>query len=178
MPTTSVNRLLKEAADRIEELEAENTRLQEERKQPVMTERLSDFDLLEMLDAASRDETIADGMLYRIAAERIAEYMGRDTKYWHGIMKRTDKQADRIEELERHLRMQTTVNRDQSESYEGCIGRLKAENTRLREQLKDVRNCQRWEVGDENRSDIACDDGEFMFAKEVLTAATKERERE
>jgi hypothetical protein len=128
MPTTSVNRLLKEAADRIEELEAENTRLQEERKQPVMTERLSDFDLLEMLDAASRDETIADGMLYRIAAERIAEYMGRDTKYWHGIMKRTDKQADRIEELERHLRMQTTVNRDKPRTP-GCVNNLKMYGT-------------------------------------------------
>lgn len=65
--------------------------------------RMSDFDMLERLDAASRDDRLADGMLYRQAAERIAEYMGRDVSYWHRIMSRTDKQAERITELEAAL---------------------------------------------------------------------------
>jgi hypothetical protein len=65
----------------------------------MMNDRIEIFELIERLDAASRDETLADGMLYRAAAERLAEYISRDVKYWHSIMSRTDKQADRIIEL-------------------------------------------------------------------------------
>jgi hypothetical protein len=64
-----------------------------------MSDRIEIFELIERLDAASRDETLVDGMLYRAAAERLAEYISRDVKYWHNIMSRTDKQADRIIEL-------------------------------------------------------------------------------
>ena len=65
-----------------------------------MSERIEVFELIERLDAASRDETLSDGMLYRAAAERLAEYISRDVKYWHSIMQRTDKQAERIKKLE------------------------------------------------------------------------------
>ena len=68
-----------------------------------MNERIEIFELIERLDAASRDERLSDGMLYRAAAERLAEYISRDVKYWHSIMQRTDKQADRIAELEATL---------------------------------------------------------------------------
>jgi hypothetical protein len=68
-----------------------------------MSERIEIFELIERLDAASRDETLSDGMLYRAAAERLAEYISRDVKYWHSIMRRTDKQADRIAELQAKL---------------------------------------------------------------------------
>ena len=36
-----------------------------------MSERIEIFELIERLDAASRDETLSDGMLYRAAAERL-----------------------------------------------------------------------------------------------------------
>jgi hypothetical protein len=49
----------------------------------MMSDRIEIFELIERLDAASRDETLADGMLYRAAAERLA--------------------ADRIAELEHKL---------------------------------------------------------------------------
>lgn len=65
-----------------------------------MSDRIEVFELIERLDAASRDETLSDGMLCRAAAERLAEYISRDVKYWQSIMKRTDKQAERISELE------------------------------------------------------------------------------
>jgi hypothetical protein len=68
-----------------------------------MGERIEIFELIERLDAASRDETLSDGMLYRAAAERLAEYISRDVKYWHSIMQRTDKQADRIAELKARI---------------------------------------------------------------------------
>ena len=70
-----------------------------------MSERIEIFELIERLDAASRDETLSDGMLYRAAAERLAEYISRDVKYWHSIMQRTDKQADRTAELEAENRI-------------------------------------------------------------------------
>ena len=60
-------------------------------------------DLVDRLDAASRDETLADGTLYREAAKRIIALTVDHARYWHSIMKRTDAQADRIEQLEREL---------------------------------------------------------------------------
>ena len=57
-------------------------------------------DLVDRLDAASRDERLADGMLYREAAKRIIALTIDHARYWHKIMQRTDKQADRIAELE------------------------------------------------------------------------------
>ena len=61
-------------------------------------------DLVDRLDAASRDERLADGMLYREAAKRIIALTIDHARYWHKIMQRTDKQADRIAELEAELK--------------------------------------------------------------------------
>jgi hypothetical protein len=58
----------------------------------MMSDRIEIFELIERLDAASRDEMLADKMLYRAAAERLA-YISRDVKYWYSIMSRNDKQA-------------------------------------------------------------------------------------
>ena len=55
-----------------------------------MDEQLSDHELIDMLDAASRDESLADGMLYRKAADRIRELERPDCKWkpptddWYG----------------------------------------------------------------------------------------------
>ena len=83
-----------------------------------MSERIEVFELIERLDAASRDETLSDGMLYRAAAERLAEYISRDVKYWHSIMQRTDKQADRIAELEARLTIYETWAAKWSPTFE------------------------------------------------------------
>jgi hypothetical protein len=81
-----------------------------------MTERISDFDLLDRLDAASRDEKLADGMLYRLAAERIAEFMGREVRYWHSIMKRTDGQG-----LSEHRQQKLAADREHIAELEATL---------------------------------------------------------
>jgi hypothetical protein len=96
-----------------------------------MSERIEIFELIERLDAASRDETLSDGMLYRAAAERLAEYISRDVKYWHSIMQRTDKQADRIAELKAENKRLRQVWTD-AEGRESRIEKLQAKLDRVR----------------------------------------------
>ena len=107
-----------------------------------MSERIEVFELIERLDAASRDETLSDGMLYRTAAERLAEYISRDVKYWHKIMQRTDKQADRIRELEDRLQLQVIryaeLEAERDEGYEAGWHKLRNERDALREKVEEL----------------------------------------
>ena len=132
--------------------------------------KYSDNQLIDMLDAASRDETQADGNLYRIAARRIGECMKRDANHWHRIMQRTDLQAYKIRKLEDEISIFKNLDPGISDSvWAGLIEKVIA----LEAKLHAVHKLKKYDHGKQVMN--AMDAGErVVFEKDIIEALKEE----